>query len=182
MKAPLGKGIFLIAAPSLLDPNFRQTVVLLCEHGAEGALGVVVNRPTAMSVSEALPQVPILEGQGHVLFSGGPVQTNQVMMLYRLDQLPENSHHVFDGSIIDERTFAVIGGKAEAVQALLKEKAWTQPPELRDALALCITALEQIGNQKLSLESLEVAVLDRTRDGRRFRRLSPADTKPLLSA
>mgnify|MGYP003693792175 CR=1 FL=1 len=38
MKAPLGKGIFLIAAPSLRDPNFRQTVVLLCEHGAEGAL------------------------------------------------------------------------------------------------------------------------------------------------
>ena len=63
MKAPLGKGIFLIAAPSLRDPNFRQTVVLLCEHGADGALGVVVNRPTAMSVSEALPQVPILEGQ-----------------------------------------------------------------------------------------------------------------------
>ena len=49
MKAPLGKGIFLIAAPSLRDPNFRQTVVLLCEHGAEGALGVVVNHPTAMS-------------------------------------------------------------------------------------------------------------------------------------
>ena len=65
MKAPLGKGVFLIAAPSLRDPNFRQTVVLLCEHGAQGALGVVVNRPTAMSVSEALPQVPILEGQRH---------------------------------------------------------------------------------------------------------------------
>jgi putative transcriptional regulator len=50
MKAPLAKGVFLIAAPSLRDPNFRQTVVLLCEHGAEGALGVVVNRPTAMSL------------------------------------------------------------------------------------------------------------------------------------
>jgi len=89
----------------------------------------------------------------------------------------------FDGSIIDERTFAVIGGKSEAVQALLKEKGLTtQPPELREALSLCITSLEQIGSQKLSLESLEVAVLDRTREGRRFRRLSPADTKSLLSA
>ena len=36
--------------------------MLLCEHGPEGALGVIVNRPTAMSISEALPQVPILEG------------------------------------------------------------------------------------------------------------------------
>jgi len=98
MKAlPLGKGIFLVAAPSLRDPNFRQAVVLLCEHGAEGALGVIVNRPTAMSVSEALPQVPVLESQRHVLFQGGPVQTNQVMMLYRLEHLPDNSHHVFDG-------------------------------------------------------------------------------------
>ena len=111
MKVPLGKGIFLIAAPSLRDPNFRQTVVLLCEHGVEGALGVVVNRPTAMSVSEALPQVSILEGQRHVLFSGGPVQTNQVMMLYRLDQLPENSHHVFDG--------ICLGGDTDLVDRIL---------------------------------------------------------------
>jgi proteasome alpha subunit len=44
-----------------------------------------------------------------------------------------------------------------------------------------MAALDQIGNQKLSLESLEVAVLDRTRDGRRFRRLAPTDTKQLLS-
>ena len=94
MSIPLGKGILLVAAPALNDPNFRQTVVLLCEHGPEGALGVIVNRPTAMSISEALPQVPILEGQPHVLYSGGPVQTNQVMMLYRINQTPENSHQV----------------------------------------------------------------------------------------
>jgi putative transcriptional regulator len=97
MDLKLGKGVFLIAAPSLRDPNFRQAVVLLCEHGPEGALGVVVNRPTAMSISEALPHVPIIEGAGHVLYAGGPVQTNQVMLLYRGSQFPENAHHVFDG-------------------------------------------------------------------------------------
>jgi len=86
----------------------------------------------------------------------------------------------FDGSIIDERGFAVIGGKSEAVQAVLREKGFTQPPELQAALVLCIAALDQVGNQKLLPESLEVAVLDRTRDGRRFRRLTPADTKQLL--
>ncbi len=111
MKMPLGKGIFLVAAPSLRDPNFRQTVVLLCEHGTEGALGVVVNRPTAMSVSEALPHVPVLEGQRHVLFSGGPVQPNQVMLLYRLENLPANSHHVFDG--------VCLGGDMELVDKIL---------------------------------------------------------------
>lgn len=97
MSTPLSKGIFLVAAPSLRDPNFRQTVVLLCEHGPEGALGVVVNRPTAVNLAEALPQIPVMESQRHVLYSGGPVQANQVMLLYRLDEIPNNSHHVFDG-------------------------------------------------------------------------------------
>ncbi len=109
----LEKGIFLIAAPALRDPNFRQTVVLLCEHGPEGALGVVVNRPTAMSISEALPQVPVLEGQRHVLFAGGPVQTNQVMLLYRLSQVPDNSHPVFDG--------VCLGGDLDVMERILTD-------------------------------------------------------------
>lgn len=72
MNTPLGKGVFLIAKPALRDPNFCQTVVLLCEHGPEGALGVVVNRPTEMNITEVLPQVPVIEGQPHRVFSGGP--------------------------------------------------------------------------------------------------------------
>ncbi len=97
MDMTLGKGIFLVATPSLRDPNFRQTVVLLCEHGSQGALGVVVNRPTAIHLSEALPQVPVLEGQRHLLFSGGPVQPNHILILLRTGQVPDNTHHVFDG-------------------------------------------------------------------------------------
>ena len=118
MAIELGKGIFLVAAPSLRDPNFRQTVVLLCEHGAEGALGVVVNRPTAMSISEALPQVPIIEGAGHVLYAGGPVQTNQVMLLYRGEELPENAHHVFDG--------VCLGGDVGMVERILTASRATE--------------------------------------------------------
>jgi putative transcriptional regulator len=129
MDLRLGKGIFLIAAPSLRDPNFRQTVVLLCEHGPEGALGVVVNRPTAMTISEALPHVPIIEGTGHVLYAGGPVQTNQVMLLYRGDELPENAHHVFDGVCLGgdmdvvERVLTT-GGTTESFRAYLGYSGW----------------------------------------------------------
>ncbi len=97
MPTDLGKGIFLVAAPSLRDPNFRQTVVLLCEHGSEGALGVVINRPTGMLISEALPQVPVLEGQRHRLFAGGPVQPNHLLLLYRVSEQAVSTHHVFDG-------------------------------------------------------------------------------------
>lgn len=111
MMMPLEKGIFLVAAPSLRDPNFRQTVVLLCEHGEEGALGIVVNRPTAMLLSEALPDVPVLECQQHVLFSGGPVQPNQVLLLYQLPELPQDTHHVFDG--------VYLGGDMQVVERVL---------------------------------------------------------------
>lgn len=111
MTQSLEKGIFLVATPALRDPNFRQTVVLLCEHGAEGALGVVVNRPTAMSISEALPQMPVLEGQQHLLYSGGPVQPNHVLILYRVMQEPTGSHHVFDG--------VYLGGDMNALERVL---------------------------------------------------------------
>jgi proteasome alpha subunit len=87
----------------------------------------------------------------------------------------------FDGSIIDERLYAVIGGKSDAVQAILKDKLPAQLPELKAALTLCMSGLEQTGTQKLSPENLEVAVLDRTRDSRKFRRFTPAETKHLLS-
>jgi len=111
MDIALGKGIFLIATPALRDPNFRQTVVLLCEHGPEGALGVVVNRPTAMLVAEALPQVPVLEAQRHTLFAGGPVQPNQVLILFRVAQEPTETHRVFDG--------VYLGGDLDALERIL---------------------------------------------------------------
>ena len=107
----LGKGVFLVAAPAVRDPNFRQTVVLLCEHGPEGALGVVVNRPTGMLLSEVIPHVPVLEGQRQALFCGGPVEPNQVIMLYRLYEPPTEIHHVFDG--------VYLGGDLEVLQRVL---------------------------------------------------------------
>ena len=112
MKTPLGKGIFLVATPSLRDHNFRQTVILLCEHGEEGALGVVVNRPTKINITEVLPQIPILEGQKHMVFSGGPVQRNHLLILYRTPEEPENTHHVFNG--------VYLGGNMPALEEIVK--------------------------------------------------------------
>jgi putative transcriptional regulator len=129
MDVQLRKGMFLVAAPSLRDPNFRQAVVLLCEHGSEGALGVIVNRPTAMSISEVLPQIPVLEGSKHVLYAGGPVQPNQIMLLYRGESIPENAHHVFDGVCLGgdlnlvERILTKADGR-EAFRAYLGYSGW----------------------------------------------------------
>ncbi len=115
MNTPLGKGIFLIASPILRDPNFQQTVILLCEHGPEGALGVVVNRPTQITITEVLPQVPILEGQNHKVFAGGPVQQNNLLILYRTPASQTDSHHVFDG--------VYLGGNVKDLEELLQDPA-----------------------------------------------------------
>jgi len=87
----------------------------------------------------------------------------------------------FDGSIFDERGFAAIGGRAEALQIFLKERYKTEPLTLKAALSLCVAALESVTNQKLPLEGLEVAALDRTRAGRKFRRIPPSESRQLLA-
>ncbi len=97
------------------------------------------------------------------------------------EQSSEIYRILFDGSIIDEKSFAVIGGRAEAVQQFLKEHATTQPATLQESLRRCLAALEQVAGQKIPTENLEVAVLDRTRVGRKFKRLSSSDISQLLA-
>ena len=87
----------------------------------------------------------------------------------------------FDGSIFDERGFTAIGGRAEALHAYVKERFKTEPQTLKMSVSLCVSALETVNNQKLSLEGIEVAVLDRTRQGRKFRRLSTTETRQLIA-
>jgi putative transcriptional regulator len=75
------QGHLLIASPSLLDPNFRRTVVLLTEHGDEGAAGLVLNRPSPAPVAELVPQLEPLVDDGEQVYVGGPVQPNAVLVL-----------------------------------------------------------------------------------------------------
>jgi len=75
------QGQLLIASPSLLDSNFRRTVVLVTEHSDEGAAGLVLNRPSPASVSELVPELePVVEDDEQV-WLGGPVQRNAVLVL-----------------------------------------------------------------------------------------------------
>lgn len=77
----------LIAMPSLADPNFSQTVTLVCEHTDRGALGIVLNRPLEMRLGEVLDQLalpnhdPLLAEQ--TVLRGGPVQPDRGFVLHR---------------------------------------------------------------------------------------------------
>lgn len=84
------RGQFLIAARSLLDPNFFQSVVLLLEHNQEGAMGLVINRPSEMTVSRALGGHFDYPETDELVYSGGPVEQNSLFILHddpTLDQM-----------------------------------------------------------------------------------------------
>lgn len=76
-------GRLLVASPLLPDPNFDRTVVLVIAYGDEGALGLVLNRPSQMKVAEPLPRWQHLAAEPAVLFLGGPVQHQAVICLAR---------------------------------------------------------------------------------------------------
>ena len=79
--AVLSAGKFLVARGSMRDPNFEKTVVYLVRYDLEGALGVVLNRPTRVRLSEALPHLKWLEGSPIRLLWGGPVEGTRLTIL-----------------------------------------------------------------------------------------------------
>lgn len=76
-------GRLLVATPSLRDPNFERTVVLLVAHEEAGALGVVLNRATEVKVADVLGPWGSLAGDPAVVFEGGPVQPEAAICLAR---------------------------------------------------------------------------------------------------
>ena len=91
------KGVLLIASPSLSDPNFSQTVLFIVEHGRGGTVGLILNRPTNVLLSEVLPDFTVLKRTTHRLFAGGPVEPTQLVLLFRLTQLLPDARQIVDG-------------------------------------------------------------------------------------
>jgi putative transcriptional regulator len=82
-------GQLLLASPALRDPNFSRTVVLIGVHSEEGAMGVVLNRPSAVTVGEAIPQLEEAVDESEPVYVGGPVQPSSIVFLAEfLDPAP----------------------------------------------------------------------------------------------
>jgi putative transcriptional regulator len=111
-------GRLLVATPRLDDPNFRRTVVLLLDHGEDGALGIVVNRPLEVDVSAVLPNwQPYATAPGR-LFQGGPVALDSALGVVAVpgeDAEPEGVRRII-GSLglvdLDTSPHGVAGGVA----------------------------------------------------------------------
>ena len=70
----------LIASPALVDPNFARTVVFITEHNDDGAMGIVLNRPSETSVESVVPELAEIAG-GEPIYVGGPVQPEALVLL-----------------------------------------------------------------------------------------------------
>jgi putative transcriptional regulator len=109
----LRPGLFLYATPDLGDPRFAETVVLLIEHGGEGSMGLVVNRPTRVLLHQALDAVKARDSELAVYW-GGPVQPEALLALVRSRQPRKGAK-----TVLEE---VHLTGEIADVQAALTER------------------------------------------------------------
>ena len=80
------RGKLLVASPALIDPNFARTVVFLTEHNEEGAMGIVLNRPSDADVESLVPELAEIAA-GEPIYVGGPVQPEALVLLAEFSDL-----------------------------------------------------------------------------------------------
>src|SRR5262245_14156933 len=90
------RGMLLVAAPDLPDPRFAHTVVLLLTHGADGTMGVVVNRPTPVRLADVMPDAKGAKARSDTVFLGGPVLPSGMLVLVRTAKPPSGSERIFE--------------------------------------------------------------------------------------
>lgn len=162
------RGKLLIASPALVDPNFARSVVLITEHGEEGAMGVVLNRPSDTEVGEVAPELATFVDEEPV-FIGGPVQPQALVVLAEFDEpeaaawivaadvgfvAAETEEHDLDQAIRRGRVYAGYSGwGAGQLEGELEEEAWIVDSPLagelfpEDPLALWQDVLARKGGQ-----------------------------------
>ncbi|MEL7123204.1 MAG: YqgE/AlgH family protein [Bacteroidota bacterium] len=112
-------GKVLLAEPFMLDPNFKRSAVLLCEHSEEGSVGFIMNKPIKMRIDELMDGFPEFESE--VLF-GGPVQTDTIHYVHTVGELLDNSIHVMNN--------IYWGGDFDKLKFLISSKL-IQPKDIR---------------------------------------------------
>ena len=132
------QGKLLVSSPSLHDPNFRKTVVLIAHHDDDGAMGLVLSRPSDVTGATAAPALDGLPGADDPVFVGGPVEPTALMVLAEFDDVDEAAAPIFgrlgfmpadaepqDLAIQRLRIFAGYSGWSSGqLEAELDEPAW----------------------------------------------------------
>ena len=132
------QGKLLVSSPALVDPNFRKTVVLIAHHDEDGAMGLVLSRPSDVLAVDAVPILDGLPGAETPVFVGGPVQPEAFMVLADFDDVDQAAAPIIGGlgfmpadaepedlEIKRLRLFAGYSGWGEGqLEAELAEDSW----------------------------------------------------------
>jgi putative transcriptional regulator len=119
------RGQLLIAGPTLLDPNFHRSVVLICAHSDEGALGLVLNRPSPLEIGDAVPELDDALGDSGRLWIGGPVQESGVVLLADFVDPGESLMVAGDlGLVTDGATLGDLALRTRRLRAYLGHSGW----------------------------------------------------------
>jgi putative transcriptional regulator len=120
------KGKLLLASPTLFDPNFRRTVVLITEHNEEGAAGLVLNRRSETPVIEAVPDLVPLVSDDERVYVGGPVQQSAVLVLAEFDDPGDAAMLVVDdvGFVPGEGDFGLLAAATRRVRVFAGYAGW----------------------------------------------------------
>ncbi|MBW3542713.1 MAG: YqgE/AlgH family protein [Planctomycetes bacterium] len=113
------RGQLLIAGQRLRDPNFYKTVVLIVEHGDDGAMGLVINRPSSVSVPHALAGHFELPDLDELVYVGGPVQPTALFILHNSAELNEDEAAVVPG--------VYVGGSANVFERVVESASEGDP-------------------------------------------------------
>jgi putative transcriptional regulator len=168
------QGKLLVSSPSLIDPNFRKTVVLVAHHDDDGAMGLVLSRPSGVAAEDAVPLLEGLPGSDDPVFVGGPVQPEAFMVLAEFEDVEEAAAPIMEDlgfmpadtepdelSIKRMRLFAGYSGwGAGQLEAELEEPSWiVVDAETDDAFAddpdeLWRTVLQRKGGPFFLMENM----------------------------
>lgn len=122
-KAPSLAGQLLLAHPILRDPHFRQTVVLLSSHNADGAMGVVLNRPLNRQLGELNSEFALSPLAGVPLYFGGPVEPEQLIIV-TWHWIPAEQAFQLHFGVEVEKATAMMGLPGVTMRAFLGYAGW----------------------------------------------------------
>jgi len=91
------KGTFLIATPEIDSGVFFRSVILVCEHNANGSFGLIVNKPLDLDLPEEIINIKNLSNPHVGVRAGGPVQTNQMMLLHTSEEIAKQTLSITEG-------------------------------------------------------------------------------------
>jgi putative transcriptional regulator len=117
------RGRFLVASRQAIGPFFYQTVVVLLSYDPEGAIGLVINRPTQLPVSALLPNVAEVQERTDPAHFGGPVEPNRVMVLIESDTPPTESLRIIE-NVFASRSLQSLEAMAKTNGPMLRFRAY----------------------------------------------------------